>query len=187
MQLEQLKSFCPTAAKFYDGLIATFDRYQINTPKRQAQFLAQLAHESAGFRYVRELASGEAYDTGRLAKRLGNTPEDDDDGRKFKGRGLIQVTGTTNYRNCSQALFGDDRLLKKPEILEEPLYACLSAGWYWDRNKLNDYADADRFTAICGIVNTGSPNTKPERINGYKDRRHQWDRARRILGARWPK
>ncbi|HXG29576.1 MAG TPA: glycoside hydrolase family 19 protein, partial [Nevskiales bacterium] len=146
MTKDQLKAFCPAALRFYDGLIATFERFEINTPKRQAQFLAQVAHESGGFRYVRELASGAAYDTGRLATRLGNTPAKDGDGQKYKGRGLIQVTGTGNYRACSRALFGDDRLLKNPQLLEDPINACLSAGWYWNSRKLNAYADADRFT-----------------------------------------
>lgn len=184
MRLDQLNAFCPKATRFYEGLIATFDSFDIDTPKRQAHFLAQLAHESGGFKYVREIASGEAYDIGRRARRLGNTPEKDGDGQKFKGRGLIQVTGTNNYRACSLMLFGDYRLLKTPQLLEEPMNACLSAGWFWDSNKLNAYADRDQFTCISALINTGSPDTDKKHINGYADRRQWWDRARKILGAR---
>ncbi|HXG29266.1 MAG TPA: hypothetical protein VNJ47_10530, partial [Nevskiales bacterium] len=85
---------------------------------------------------------------------------------------------------CSRALFGDDRLLKNPQLLEDPINACLSAGWYWNSRKLNAYADADRFTAISGLVNTGSDKSKPTQINGYQDRRAWWDKARKVLGVK---
>lgn len=78
-----------------------------------AAFTAQVGHESGRFRYARELSGDEylsKYDTGPLAKRLGNTPEADGDGQKYLGRGLIQVTDRDNYYVCSKALFGDDRL-----------------------------------------------------------------------------
>jgi putative chitinase len=82
---------------------------QINTPKRQAAFLAQVGHESGQLQYVRELGGEQylsKYDTGNLAAKLGNTPELDGDGQRYRGRGPIQITGHSNYLRCSLALFG---------------------------------------------------------------------------------
>ena len=115
---------------FFPHLIAAMAEFEINTPARQAAFIAQIGHESGQLLYVRELASGAAYDVGDLAVRLGNTPEDDGDGERLKGRGLIQITGHDNYLACSMALFGDDRLLHFPELLEDARNACRSAGWF---------------------------------------------------------
>ena len=82
-------------------------RYQIVGSLRMAAFIAQIGHESGQFRYVRELGNDQylsKYDTGSLAKRLGNTPEADGDGQKYRGRGLIQITGRANYMTCGEAL-----------------------------------------------------------------------------------
>lgn len=148
--------------------------FDIVNAKRAAAFLAQVAHESGQLRYVRELADGEAYDTGRLAERLGNTPEDDGDGPKYRGRGLIQVTGLANMRECSIALFGDEsRLVDHPEILELPEYAARSAGWFWKSRGLNELADEGRFTVITRRINGG--------VNGMHDRLVAWDRAQAVL------
>lgn len=107
--------------KFYQPLVDTMERFQINTPKRQAAFIAQLAHESGSLKYVRELASGKAYE-GR--KDLGNTQPGD--GVKFKGRGLIQLTGRANYQKASD-YFNED-FINHPELIETPKYATLVAG-----------------------------------------------------------
>lgn len=176
--LEQLTQIMPTASKkatiFIEPLNAAMEEFGINTPKRQAAFLAQIAHESGSLRYVRELASGEAYDTGRLAERLGNTPEDDDDGRRYKGRGLIQITGNANYRHCSHALFGDEQvLLDNPELLETPENACRSAAWFWNSRKLNELADTENFVKITIRINGGT--------NGLADRLVYYERARKVL------
>ena len=121
--------------------------YSINTKERLNHFLAQLLHESGKFIYVKELASGEAYDTGKLAVMLGNTPEDDDDGRKYKGRGLIQITGRSNYSKYGK-LMGID-LLNNPDLLEQPEYAVWSACLYWNDKNLNKIADKpDTWTTI---------------------------------------
>lgn len=84
--LDQLRAIMPFAGKraqiFLQPLNAAMEEFGINTPARQTAFLAQIAHESGSLRYTRELASGAAYDTGRLAERLGNTPEDDGDGER---------------------------------------------------------------------------------------------------------
>jgi putative chitinase len=147
--------------------------FDINTPARQASFLAQVGHESGQLRYVRELASGEAYDTGDLAKRLGNTPAKDGDGERFKGRGLIQITGRANYKACSLALFGDERLLDQPELLEQPVNACRSAGWFWKTHGLNELADKGDQVAVTRRVNGG--------INGLADRLALYKAAQEVF------
>lgn len=178
LTLDQLRAIMPHAGGraeiFLAPLNAAMDEFSIDTPVRQAAFLAQVAHESGSLRYVRELASGEAYDTGRLAARLGNTPDDDDDGRRYKGRGLIQITGTANYSACSAALYGDSsHLLDHPEILELPGPAARSAAWYWLAHHLNDHADRGDFLRITRIINGGT--------NGLQDRIAYWERAQKVL------
>ncbi len=141
-----------------------------------AAFIAQIGHESGQFRYVRELG-GDAYlakyDTGKLAQRLGNTPEADGDGQKYRGRGLIQVTGRANYEACSEALFGDSRLLATPELLEQPVYASMSAGWFWHRAGLNTLADKGDFLTITKRINGGT--------NGLEDREALYKLALEVL------
>ena len=162
-----LKGICPHGStsnidKYVVHLNASMPKYGINTLQRIRHFIAQLAHESASFNYSKEIASGAAYDTGALAKRLGNTPEPDGDGQKYKGRGLIQITGRSNYERCSVALFGDKRLADKPELLEQPEWAVKSACWFWQDNGLNMLADADDIKAITRRINGG--------YNGLQDR-----------------
>ena len=154
-------------AKFADHLEELMPKYGIDTPLRQRHFIAQLLHESGGFRYVRELASGAAYE-GRTD--LGNVVKGD--GVKFKGRGLIQITGRYNYRKLSWALFGDDRLLETPEILEEPSYAVESACWFWKTNNLNAHADKDNIVAITRRINGG--------LNGLSERKKYYDNLNMI-------
>ncbi|QJI33536.1 glycoside hydrolase family 19 protein [Pseudomonas sp. ADAK13] len=152
--------------------------HQITTPKRIAAFLAQIGHESGELRYVRELGSDQylsKYDTGTLAARLGNSPEADGDGQKYRGRGLIQITGRRNYLACSQALFGDELLLQQPELLEQPQWACESAAWFWQSNGLNELADNDQFTTITRRINGG--------LNGLENRLQLWARAKAVLWA----
>jgi len=171
-----LKTVMPFATKaniekFVEPLNNTLEEFEINTSLRAAHFLAQIAHESGSLRYVRELASGEAYDTGRLAKNLGNTPEADGDGQKYKGRGLIQITGRFNYEALSKAFNVD--FINFPEKLEEPEYAARSAGWFWDARSLNTLADAGNFELITRRINGG--------LNGLKDRQEYFDRARKVM------
>lgn len=178
MTLDELKSIMPFAGHragvFLGPLNSAMVEFEINTPARQAAFLAQIGHESGSLRYVRELASGEAYDTGRLAERLGNTPEDDGDGELYRGRGLIQITGRANYRDCSGELYGSpDHLLEHPEILELPDPACRSAGWFWKSRGLNELADRGDFTKITRRINGGT--------NGIEDRLAYYERAKGVL------
>ncbi|KDO00851.1 glycoside hydrolase family 19 protein [Pseudomonas donghuensis] len=177
---QQLLQILPNAGKqagvFVPGLNATMGKYAIITRLRMAAFIAQIGHESGQLRYVRELGGDTylaKYDTGRLAQRLGNTPEADGDGQKYRGRGLIQVTGRANYQACSEALFGDSRLLNTPELLEQPVYAAMSAGWYWQRAGLNSLADKGDFLAITKKINGGT--------NGLADREELYERALKVL------
>lgn len=164
------------AGVFVPALNAAMGKYAIVNRLRTAAFIAQIGHESGQLRYVRELGSDayvSKYDTGRLAKALGNTPEADGDGQKYRGRGLIQVTGRANYRDCSEALFGDSRLLSTPELLEQPVYASMSAGWYWHKTGLNSLADKGDFLTITKRINGGT--------SGLEDREALYKRALEVL------
>ena len=138
-------------------------RYGIDTAQRQRHFLAQLLHESGSLRYVRELASGAAYE-GR--KDLGNTQTGD--GVRFKGRGLIQITGRANYARLSADLLGDDTFLTQPELLEQPRWAVESACWFWKRGNLNALADKDDIVAVTRRINGGT--------NGLDDRKKYYEK-----------
>jgi putative chitinase len=166
-------------AETYAPLLrAAFIKYAINTEERVCCFLAQTAHESGSFRYTQEIASGVAYE-GR--EDLGNTQPGD--GVKFKGRGIMQVTGRYNYEQCSLFIFKDKRLIDKPEILEAPNYAVDGAVWFWHSKKLNDICDKpddwtntwrgktyNRFQWLTVRINGG--------LNGLIDRYQYYERAK---------
>ena len=133
----------PNRDKYLPFLNKYWDVFKVNTPDRQAAFLAQVGHESGQLRYSEEIASGKAYE-GR--KDLGNT--NPGDGVKYKGRGLIQVTGRANYKIFNEWLHKNNYLtinqsiIDNPEIVSlNPEIAVLSAFWYWDLHKLNNLAD----------------------------------------------
>lgn len=104
-------------------------------------------------------------------RRLGNTPEDDDDGQLYRGRGLIQVAGRENYNACGEALGLD--LLKKPKLLQQPEHAAMSAGWFWHRARLNNLADQADLLTITKCINGGT--------NGLADRQALYERALKVL------
>lgn len=136
---EQLKAIYPNSTqsnrdKYLPFLNQYMSEFGINNPDRAAAFLAQIGHESAELRYSEEIASGAAYE-GR--RDLGNT--EDGDGKRFKGRGLIQITGRSNYEQISKA-FGID-FINNPQLLATPEYAVKSACWWWKSRKLNEKAD----------------------------------------------
>ena len=171
MTPEQLQRAIPysgaRAYGFAAPLTAAFEEFGIDTPRRQAAFLAQVAHESGSLRYTLELATGDAYE-GR--GDLGNTSPGD--GRRFKGRGLLQITGRANYRACGTALGLD--LIGSPQLLETPSGACRSAGWYWKVRNLNQHADRDAFGSLTRAINGG--------YNGLDERCAAWCAARKALG-----
>lgn len=156
---------------FYEPFVATCKKFDINTKQRLAAFVAQVAHESGSLRYMEEIASGEVYDTGRLAAMLENTPEKDGDGQKYKGRGLIQLTGRGNYKRFGKAV-GQD-FIKDPEKIEAPYWACMAAGWFWQYRKLNQFADSGDFETLTKKINGG--------LNGFSDRKERWAEAKKAL------
>jgi putative chitinase len=174
---DQLRACMPHATKqnidaFIDPLNEACEIYNIKSPERIAMFLAQLAHESGELRYTTELASGAAYDVGKLAVALGNTPQDDGDGERYKGRGLIQITGLGNYKKLSAELKTD--FVSTPSFLCMPKWASLSAGWYWNDRNLNFFADKQDIKTVTKKINGG--------YNGLTQRTAYWITARRAFG-----
>jgi putative chitinase len=137
-------------------LAATLQGYEITTRLRIAHFLGQTCEESAGYRTTEEFASGEEYE-GRAD--LGNTRTGD--GPRFKGRGLIQLTGRANYAEYGKALNVD--LETEPQLAAEPALSLRIACEYWKRRKVNDASDRDDIIAVTRLVNG--------RTNGLDDRR----------------
>lgn len=159
------------AQKWADALTAAMAGGQINTRLRIAAFLAQIGHESGSLVYSKEMGGPSYFAKYDGRKDLGNTQPGD--GARFAGRGLIQVTGRANYGKASQALFGDDRLLKMPELLEQPEWAAKSAVWYWSTRNLNLLADGAQFTEITKAINGGT--------NGLEDRKARYRLALSVL------
>ena len=151
-------------------IAATMANSGIDAPLRQCHFLAQIGHESGELRYREEIASGAAYDT---RTDLGNTPERDGDGAVWKGRGLIQLTGATNYRRYANFMQRPD-IFDLPDIVAtDPELCCDVAGWYWMRHGLNRWADRDDLEGVTRRVNGG--------LNGLRDRRRLLDIAKSVL------
>lgn len=150
-------------------MLPALPRYQVNTPLRTAHYLAQVGYESISLQHTQELASGIAYE-GR--QDLGNV--EPGDGPRFKGRGLIQLTGRTNYTQYAQYA-GVDLLKKGNETLlaSQPRYALDSSLWFWQTRKLNNYADLDDLRAITRRVNGG--------YNGLEQRADYLERAKFFL------
>ena len=139
------------------------------TPLRIAAFLAQAAHESGEFRYMEELASGKEYE-GRVD--LGNTRPGD--GAKFKGRGIFQLTGETNYERAGRELYDDPSwLVSNPDRAAQPDNACRIAGWFWKTHGLNELADKGNFLLITKRINGGT--------NGWTSRVNYYERAKEVL------
>lgn len=175
---------------FLDPLNAAMEEFGITTAKRQRHFLAQVAHESGELRYLREIADGKAYE-GR--EDLGNTELGD--GPRFRGWGLIQTTGRKNTRLVSLALYGDERLVNDPSLIDPPSIelACRSAGYFWKTGAglnlgrralahgvpegcdLNELADRDDLTGITLAVNGG--------LNGMAERTRYLQMAEALISG----
>ena len=176
--LDQLKRIMPTlpdqkADLYFPHLSAAMQEREINTALRCSAFLAQLAHESADLRYMEEIGAGHAYDVGELAIKLGNTPEDDGDGERYKGRGPIQLTGKANYKKYGDLLQVD--LVLRPDLASLPEYGFRIAALFWTIKKLNALADMgfDGFKELTRRINGG--------YNGLEDRLRRYEIARRVL------
>ncbi|WP_225182180.1 glycoside hydrolase family 19 protein [Pectobacterium aroidearum] len=186
------------ASRWHPHLIAAFDEFNIKTATAQAMFIAQVGHESGGFsriveslnytpaalagtfgkritqyqadmlgRTAKQAANQEAIANLVYADRLGNKVRGD--GWKYRGRGLIQVTGHDNYRACGTGLKLD--LVTSPELLEQDANAMRSAAWFWSANRCGQYgSDVSRVTRI---INGGT--------NGLEDRRERFELAQQVL------
>lgn len=169
---EQLRQIAPFGSRsqierLTPHLNTAMNEFEINTPLRRAHFLAQVAHESGEFNYVEEIASGAAYENRR---DLGNTQPGD--GVRFKGRGLIQITGRFNYQACGAALGVD--LINNPTRLADDDLAARSAGWFWDWQQINPAADRDDVETVTYIINGG--------YNGFQDRVNKLAAAKKAFG-----
>lgn len=146
----------------------TLEAYGIDTKLRIAHFMGQVTHECAGFRTTEEFASGAAYE-GRAD--LGNV--NPGDGRRFKGRGLIQLTGRANYRDIGAKL--GLPLEDEPELAAEPVTSLKIACEYWKSRSINEAADRDDLVRATRLVNGG--------LNGLEERRNYLRRAKEALAA----
>lgn len=185
--------------KWLEPLNKTFEKYEINTPTRQAAFIGQCGHESANFKTLEENLNYSAkglmatwpsrFPTIEIATQFERNPEkiankvyggradlgntEDGDGWRFHGRGLIQLTGRSNYTVCGLAL--DKPFAELPELVLEPENAVLSAGWFWNKRGLNVLADAEDWTTMTKRINGGTI--------GLQDRINKIHKAMDILGA----
>ena len=182
--------------KWLAPLEETFVKYDISTPVRQACFMGQCAHESGNFKTLqenlnysaeglmktwpsrfatKEIADQYARQPAKIAGkvyngRLGNPSEEE--ASMYLGRGLIQLTGRENYANCGTALGID--LIGNPNLLIEPKYAALSAGWFWNKKGLNGLADTSDFETMTKRINGG--------LIGLEDRKVKIAKALTVLG-----
>ena len=170
------------ADRYVGGFNQALVQAQCTTVNRSAMFCAQTGHESGGFKWLEEIASGAAYE-GR--RDLGNTQPGF--GRRYKGRGIIQCTGAVNYRALSKWAHAQ-RLVSSPtyfydnpHLVAQPPWAFISASWYWTvarGTRINDAADRRDITAATRLINGGT--------NGLADRRNRWNRCLSLGNALLP-
>lgn len=198
-QLAQLIPGNPYIAEWYEALEQCLPDYDINTPKRVASFLAQCAHESGGFRAIKENLNYKAaslrkvfpkyFPTDELAAayaqkpemianrvyggRMGNGDEHSGDGYRYCGRGLIQLTGKDNYTRFSESI--ETAVEDVPEYLATFEGCVQSAAWFWEANNLNQYADSGDILTMTKRINGGTI--------GLEDRMKHYEHALHILGA----
>ena len=197
-QLQQLH----IGPEWADALNATFQRFNILTPRQMAAFICQCGHESGNFRVLQEnlnyraatllklfprtqrrawgFTPEEAAEYERQPKRIanriygnrmGNRDEASGDGYRFRGRGCIQLTGSANYHHAGQALGVD--LIMEPDLVATPQYAALTAGWFWNTQKLNALAEAGDWTGLTKRINGGTI--------GLEDRKNHINHALAVL------
>jgi putative chitinase len=171
---QQLLQTLPNAGRqagvFVPVLNTAMGKYGIVNRLRIAAFIAQVGHESGQLCYVREIwgaTAAQARYEGRAD--LGNTAAGD--GSRYRGRGLIQITGRANYKACGDALGLD--LINQPTLLEQPQYAAMSAAWFWSTHGLNTLADQGAFVKITRHINGG--------LNGQDDRQALYDKVLKVL------
>jgi putative chitinase len=198
-QLVQMVPGIPYADHWHEALSQLLPDYEINTPKRIAAFIAQCAHESGGFKFLKENLNYKAESLTKIFKkyfptmestvgyaknpqkiankiyggRMGNGDEHSGDGFKYCGRGLIQLTGKDNY-NWFAASIGVSAE-EASEYLETFEGAAQSACWFWESNNLNKWADVGDIEKMTKIINGGTI--------GLEDRIKHYQHALHILGA----
>ncbi len=179
MTADQLAAMHIDAA-WLEPLVETFNRFDISTPERKAAFIGQCQHESANFKTLREnlnysdkglcatwpkrfptMEAAAPYHRNpeKIANkvycdRMGNGSEESGEGWKYSGRGLIQLTGKSNYTLAGDSLVAD--FLNTPDLVLQPKYAALTAGWFWDKNRLNVEADAKDYEKMTKKINGGT-------------------------------
>ena len=180
---------------WYNAMAEYLPKFEITTPARVAGFVAQCQHESADFTALQEnlnysakglrsifgkyfpddaIANQYAKKAEMIANRvyggrMGNGPEASGDGYKFRGRGVLQLTGRANYTQCSRDLFGDDTLANDPDLVRTPEYAIITACWFWYKNKLNEICDTGDIVLLSKRINGGTI--------GLEDRIKHWNDA----------
>jgi putative chitinase len=185
--------------EWYESMVDALPQYNIYNVERVAAFIAQCAHESGGFTMLSENLNYSADGLRKVfpkyfpnaeiaqqyhrqpekianrvyASRMGNGPESSGEGFRYRGRGLIQLTGKDNYRRCSNYMFEDDTLLQQPDVLTQPYYALHSACWFWTANKLNDLADTQDLRMMTKRINGG--------FIGLDDRVKHYNHALEVL------
>ncbi len=204
IQLSGLQSVMPrtsaaTLAQFVPVLQSQLADYEINTPLREAHFIAQLAHESGGFEHQKENLNysdkalravfGKYFPDEEIAKeyarqpekianrvyanRIGNGDEASGEGWKYRGRGLIQLTGKANYAKCAESIGSD--LVNEPDLIcQKPAVSVSVACWFWQSKNLNKFADEDDVTSITKRINGG--------LHGIEARREYLSRCKQVLG-----
>jgi len=198
-QLGQLITGNPYVSYWHNAMARCLPDYDINTPPRVAAFVAQCAHESGGFKFLKEnlnyraeslvkvwpryfpdLATAKRYERKQemianraYANRMGNGPEESGDGWKFLGRGLIQLTGRNNYQAFADSI--ETPIDDIPEYLQTFEGAVQSACWFWESNNLNKWADAGDILNLTKRINGGTI--------GLDDRIKHYNHALHVLGA----
>ena len=166
-------------AEWVDALNETFSRFNITTKNQQACFIGQASHESGNFKLLEENLNYKAATLMRIwpkrfptmekaneyagnpkkianmvySSRMGNRDENSGDGWRFRGRGIFQLTGHANVFHAGQALGID--FVKDPDLIATPRYAALTAGWFWDTHKLNQFADSRDYKMMTKKINGG--------------------------------
>ena len=206
-QLKQLLPRNNYVEHWHNALHQLLPDYDIDTPHRIAAFVAQCSHESGGFTALKENLNYKPQSLRRLfskyfpddaianqycarpnkqeaianriyANRMGNGDESSGDGYRYCGRGLIQLTGRSNYQSCADSIEVDGRPLKideVPEYLATFEGAAQSACWFWETNKLNQWADAGDILTLTKRINGGTI--------GLEDRKKHYEHALHVLGA----
>lgn len=166
--------------QWVDALNSTFDRFGILTPIQQASFIGQCGHECGNFKVLEEnlnyraevlmklwskrfptieIANEYARNPKKIANkvyasRMGNRDESSGDGYRFRGRGCIQLTGHANYYHAGNAC-GQDFVME-PDLVATPMYAAMTAGWFWNTHKLNNFADKKDYVGMTKKINGGT-------------------------------